>query len=121
MIDTMKRLSALHLLLTLDAFVLGGCVSLLIVNCLLDNRLSVYGTRSMAPADPILNFMDDLLPYCVVYAALLMILILITVGVWVWRTVGDRPASIDQTDAVLGPNTDESAWPPVITNADRLL
>ena len=79
MIKNLKRISALHLLLTLDAFVLGGCLSLLIVNCLLDNRLSVYGTRSVAAADTILNVMDDLLPYCMGYAALLMILILITV------------------------------------------
>lgn len=117
MINNPKRISALHLLLTLDAFVLGGCLSLLIVNCLLDNRLSVYGTRSVAAADTILNVMDDLLPYCVAYAVLLMILILITVGAWIWRAVGDRAPVIYQTDATLGPNTDESSWPPVITNS----
>ena len=116
MINNPKRVSALHLLLTLDAFVLGGCVSLLVVNCLLDYRLSVYGVPSRA-ANTMLSFMDYLLPYCVAYAVLLMVLILLTVGVWIWRTVGDQPNVIDQTNADLGWDTDEGAWPPVITNS----
>jgi hypothetical protein len=116
MINNLKRVSALHILLTLDAFVLGGCVSLLIVNCLLDNRLSVYGTPSRA-ANTMLGFMDDLLPYCVVYAVLLMVLILITVGVWIWRAVGDRSTVLNQTDSDSGANTGDKVWPPVITNS----
>jgi len=79
-----KRVSILSVLLILDAFVLGGFVNLLIVNRLLDIQLNVYVPRSMVAAGTILNLMDHLLIYFVAYAGTLLILTLITIGVWVW-------------------------------------
>jgi cytochrome bd-type quinol oxidase subunit 2 len=85
-----RRLPILSLLLALDAFVLGGLVTLLLVNRLLGNQLNIYAPHSMAAAYTILDFMDDLLPYCVVYGGTLLALILITGSAWVWLMTESR-------------------------------
>ena len=85
-----KRAFILIVLLILDAFVLGGFVTLLIVNRLLDNQLAVYVPHSVAAAGTILDLMDDLLLYDVVYAGILLMLILTTVGAWVWGKTQSR-------------------------------
>jgi multisubunit Na+/H+ antiporter MnhC subunit len=75
----------LTILLSLNAFVLGGCVSLLFVNRLLNGQFDVYAaTQSMAAASTILDFMDDLLPLYFTYAWVLLVLVLVTASVWVW-------------------------------------
>ena len=84
MIDTMKRLSALHLLLTLDAFVLGGLVALLMVNRFLNNHLAHYTQGNfIAAGSTILDLLDDLLIYFVGYIGTLLVLLLITAVIWV--------------------------------------
>lgn len=79
-----RRFSTLSILLALDAFALGGVVTLLLVNRLLHNQLVIYVPHSFAAADAILDFMDDLLPYYWVYGGGLLVLLLITANVWVW-------------------------------------
>jgi hypothetical protein len=83
-----KRFCILNLVLALDAFVLGGFVTLLLVNRLLDIQLNGYVPLSTVATDIILALMGGLLPYYTAYAGALLILILLTAGVWVWRTVG---------------------------------
>jgi hypothetical protein len=116
-----KCISVLNLLLILDAFVLGGFVTLLIVNRLLDQQLSVYITHDRTANDTILNLMDGLLPYYVTLAGALAILLLITVSVWLWRTAGDRPTARDQAPITGTSDADEGAWPRIITHVDHLL
>jgi hypothetical protein len=84
-----KGLSILNLVLTLDAFVLGGFVTLLLVNRLMDIQLDGYVLLSPVATDMILALIGSLLPYYIAYAGTLLILILLTAGVWVWHTVGD--------------------------------
>lgn len=116
-----KRVSVLNLLPILDAFVLGGFVTLLLVNRLLDIQLNGYVAHSTAATDIILALMGDLLPYYMAYAGALLILILLTVGVWTWRTLGDQLAAKDHANATLSSKANDSAWPPIVTNADHLL
>jgi hypothetical protein len=80
-----RRLPIVSVLITLDVFVLGGLVALLLVNRLLSNLLAVYAVHSMDAASAILDFMDDLLPYYVVCIGGLLALVLITLGVWAWQ------------------------------------
>jgi hypothetical protein len=81
----------LTMLLSLTAFVLGGCVTLLIVNRLLNGQLDVYTTaQSMAAASAILDFMDDLLGFYFIYGAVLLVLVLITATVWTWMATQSR-------------------------------
>jgi hypothetical protein len=79
-----RRLSILSLLLALDAFVLGGLLALLVVNRLLNNQLDVYLSHSFVAAATILDFMDDLLPYYVIYGGTLLALVLTTLIAWMW-------------------------------------
>ncbi len=79
-----RRLPILSLLLALDAMVLGGFLTLLLVNRLLGEQLNIYVPHSMADASTILDFMDDLLPYYVVYGAILLALVLTTLIAWIW-------------------------------------
>jgi hypothetical protein len=86
-----RRFMILTMLLCLNAFVLGGCVALLIVNRLLSSQLDVYtATQSMAAASSILDFMDDLLYFYVIYGAVLLILVLGTASVWTWMVSQSR-------------------------------
>ncbi len=121
MILKKKRVSILNVLLILDAFVLGGCVALLIVNGLLDNQLKVYGAYRMAVADTVLDIMDDLLLYYVAYAGVLVVLILITIGIWVWRMAGDESTVEGQAGPGLEANASSDIWPRIVTDSDRLL
>lgn len=99
-----RRISTLNVLLVLDAFVLGGWVTLLMVNRLLDNQLGLYGSRSVAAADTILDFMDALLPYYVGFAGLLAVLITITVGAWAWRMAGGESTPGDRVGTSSDPS-----------------
>ena len=85
-----RRLAILSILLALDVFVLGGLIALLLVNHLLNNQLNIYVPHSIAAADTILDFKDDLLPYYVVYGGTLLALILTTVSAWVWLITKSR-------------------------------
>jgi hypothetical protein len=58
---------------------------LALVNRLLSNQLAVYAVHSMDAASVILDLMDDLLPFYVLYVAGLLALLLITFGVWAWQ------------------------------------
>jgi hypothetical protein len=81
----------LTMLLSLNAFVLGGCITLLMVNRLLNSQLDVYtAIESMAAASAILDFMDDLLYFYLLYGAVLLILVLITASVWTWMVTQSR-------------------------------
>jgi hypothetical protein len=77
--------------LSLDAFVLGGFVALLIVNRLLNSQLDVYVTAQLMPAaSAILDFMDDLLPVLLIYSGILLLLVLATASVGVWLMTESR-------------------------------
>jgi hypothetical protein len=116
-----RNVSILTLLLISDAFVLGGFVTMLIVNRLLDAQLSIYMPHDRSSSDTILNLMDGLLPYYATFAGTLAILILVTVGVWAWRTAGDQSVAKSQAPVTVTPDADGSAWPRIITNVDHLL
>jgi hypothetical protein len=115
-----RCISVLNLLLISDAFVLGGFVTLLIVNRLLDQQLNVYIPHDRTASDTILNLMDGLLPYYVTLAGALAILVLITVSVWLWRTAGDQSIARDQAPITVTPDADEGAWPRIVTNVDHM-
>jgi hypothetical protein len=85
-----ERIPTLTILLILDALVLGGFIALLFVNRLLDVQLNDYVPRNMVAADTILNLMDHLLIYFVVYVGTLVILALATIGVWLWGKTDSR-------------------------------
>jgi hypothetical protein len=80
-----RHLPILSVLVVLDVFVLGGLVTLALVNRLLSNQLAIYAVHSMDAASVILDFMDNLLPYYVVAIGGLLALVLITLGVWAWQ------------------------------------
>ena len=81
-----QRLPILSLLLALDAFVLGGLLTLLIVNHLLNYQLGVYLSHSFVAAATILDFKDDLIPYYMIYGGTLLALVLITFIAWMWSS-----------------------------------
>lgn len=116
-----KSLSFLTIMLVLDAFALGGFVTLLVVNQLLNNQLNIYAPHNMTAASAILDFMDDLLLYFVIYAGTLLILILTTLGTWIWRLTGAQGVTTNFTHSTPGPNTTDRAQPRIIINADQQL
>ena len=80
-----RRFLTVMILLLLIAFASGGCITLLIVNSLLNSQLDAYlSTQSMAAVSTILDFMEDLLPLYFLYGGFLLILVLIAVNVWIW-------------------------------------
>lgn len=85
-----RGLPILSILLTLDAFFLGGLIALLLVNRLLNNQLNIYVPHSIAAADTILDFKDDLLPFHMAYGGTLLALVLTTVGAYVWLMTKSR-------------------------------
>jgi len=86
-----RRFMIVTMLLSLDALVLGGCIALLIVNRLLNSQLDVYtATQSMAAASTILDFMDDLLLFYLIYSGALLLLVLGTASVWTWMMTQSR-------------------------------
>jgi len=84
MLFRIKRNPFLFILLVLDAFVLGGCVTLVIVNQSLNDMMKRLVT--IEAQSQILDVLDHLIPYYMVYAGLLLLLILITISVWIWTT-----------------------------------
>jgi hypothetical protein len=116
-----KRVSILNVLLILDAFVLGGFVTLLLVNRLLDIQLNGYAARSTAATKTIVDLMDNLLAYYAAYAGIFLLLILLTLGVWTWRMVGDPMVAKDHAHAALSSRADDNPGPPIITQAGGLL
>jgi len=85
--NTTSRRSFLTMmtLLSLIVFVFGGCITLLIVNSLLNSQLDAYvSTQSMAAASTILDFMEDLLLFYFLYGGILLILVLATASVVTW-------------------------------------
>ncbi len=84
MLFRIKRNPFLFILLVLDAFVLGGCVTLVIVNQSLNDMMKRLVT--IEAQSQILDVLDHLIPYYMVYGGLLLLLILITISVWIWTT-----------------------------------
>jgi hypothetical protein len=86
-----RRSLVMAILLSLDAFVLGGFVALLIVNRLLNSQLDLYVTAQLMPAaSAILDFMDDLLPVLLIYSGILLLLVLATASIGVWLVTESR-------------------------------
>lgn len=86
-----RRPLILTVLLALDAVILGGCSTLLIVNHILNRQLDVYAaTQSMAAASTILDLMDDLLPLHLAYGGLVLVLMLATASAWTWMMTQSR-------------------------------
>lgn len=82
------RFTIFLVVLALDFFVLGGFVALLTVNRLLNIQLDIY-VQHMDVASVIIDFMDDLLPYHILYYGAMSILAVLTVVAWAWS----RPQS----------------------------
>ena len=79
------------ILFALIAFVLGGCMTLLITSRLLQNQLEVYSsTESMAAASAILDFMEDLLPLYLLCGSVLFLLLLVSATIWAWTKTESR-------------------------------
>lgn len=86
-----RRSLILTVLLALDAVILGGCGTLLLVNRILNRQLDVYAaTQSMAAASTILDLMDDLLPLHLAYGGLVLVLMLATASAWTWMMTQSR-------------------------------
>ena len=80
-----RHVPVLSILVTLDAFFLGGLVALLLVNRFLNNHLARYAQGDLwAEGSAILDLMDGLLVYFVGYIGALLILLSITAVIWVW-------------------------------------
>ena len=86
-----RRVPVLSILVTLDAFVLGGLVALLMVNRFLNDHLAYYAQSDLwAEASAILDLLDNLLIYFVGYIGVLLVLLLITAVAWVWSKTLSR-------------------------------
>ena len=86
-----RRVPVLSILVTLDAFVLGGLVALWMVNRFLNNHLTRYAQRNLwAEGSAILDLTDNLLIYFAGYIGALLILLLITAIAWVWSKTQSR-------------------------------
>jgi hypothetical protein len=80
-----RRVPVLAILVTLDAFFLGGLVALLLVNRFLNNHLARYAQGDFwAEGSAILDLMDNLMVYFVGYIGALLVLLSITAVIWVW-------------------------------------
>lgn len=73
-----RRKSLLVFLLTLDGFVLGGCVTLVLMR----NLVLWFCCSSEPPRWEVYNLLDHLIPYYAVYGGALLILLLTTILVW---------------------------------------
>lgn len=74
----------LRVLVILDAVVFGGAIALFIVNRMLVAQLAVYTPNYMDAASAILDFMDNMLPYLVVYIGGFFLLMFATISTWLW-------------------------------------
>lgn len=73
------------MLVTLNAFILGGCFALLIVNRLLNNQLDLYvSSQSVAEFSTILDSKEDLLPLYLLFGSALLLMLLVSAVVWIW-------------------------------------
>ena len=73
------------ILFALVAFILGGCMTLLITSRLLQNQLEIYSSsESMAAASAILDFMEDLLPLYLLCGSLFFLLLIVSATIWTW-------------------------------------
>jgi len=80
-----SRSPLITILFILTVFVLGGFLTLLIVNRLLIDQSALYvSIDSMGAASAISDFMDDLLPLIMLCGSALLLLILLFATVWVW-------------------------------------
>jgi hypothetical protein len=90
-----RRTTAVFVLYLLDAFVIGGCVAILAVRHLVlsifdsINAASAAGlvdsSRAMIAGGEYLSLLDHLLPYYLVCGSALLVLGLLTLGVWLSR------------------------------------
>ena len=78
-----SRFTIFLMVLAIDFFVLGGFVALLVVSRLLNIQLDIY-VQHMDAASVIIDFMDDLLPYHVLYYEAMSVLAVLTVVAWAW-------------------------------------
>jgi hypothetical protein len=88
MLFRIKQKPLLFILLLLDAFVLGGCMTLVVVTRFLDGMMQRLSTAEAQ--SQILNVLDNLIPYYVVYGGVLLLLISITISVWIWMSTESR-------------------------------
>ena len=85
-----RRVLILLTLVALDVFMLGGSLTLVLVNRLLGPQLAIYASHNMEAASTILDFMDDLIPYYVAYGGAVLALLLITSCAWAWLVTDSR-------------------------------
>lgn len=86
-----SRAILVRALILLNAFVLGGCLALVIINRRLNSQLNQYASsQSMAAASTIIDFMDDLLPLYLICGSVLLLLLLISATVWAWTKTQSR-------------------------------
>jgi hypothetical protein len=88
MLFRIRQNSLLFILVVLDASLIGGCVTLAMVNQLLNSMMQRM--VSIEARLQILDAMDHLVPYYVVYGGLLLLLIMTTISVWVWTITETR-------------------------------
>jgi hypothetical protein len=80
-----RRLPVLTILVTVDGFVLGGLVALVLVNRLLADHLTRYAQGNlMAEGSTVLDLMDDVVIYLMGALSGLLVLSSITAVVWAW-------------------------------------
>ncbi len=77
----------LRVLFVLTVFILGGLVSMIVVNRLLVAQLAIYGDSYMAASSAIIDFMDDILPYLAASMVGFSIMTFATISVWLWTKV----------------------------------
>ena len=86
-----SRAILMKVLVLLNAFVLGGCLALLIVNRWLNNQLDTYvSNQSMDAASTIIDFMEDLLPLYLMCGSAVLLLLLVSTAVWAWTKTQSR-------------------------------
>ncbi len=93
-----RRKAPIFVLYLLDAFVLGGCAAMLAVRqVIMDIMDRIQAASAAGQIDSLraanaggeyLNLLDHLLPYFVAYGLAVLVLALITLGVWFWRALG---------------------------------
>ncbi len=71
-------------LLLIDAFFIGGMLTLFLVSRLLITQVEVYTPEYMAAASAILDFIDDLYPYHLSYLSITLLLVLVTLLTGLW-------------------------------------
>lgn len=79
------------LLVALNAFVLGSCISLVIINRLLARHLEIYvSADNMAAGSTMLDLMDDILPIYFLCGTIGLLVLLLSAALWAWTRTQSR-------------------------------